>query len=41
MPLAIGAEETDWVAIWRQMYDAERAQTDAVALPVREPGGDH
>ena len=40
-PIAIGAGEEDWLAIWRQMYDAERVQTDAVAPPMREPVGDH
>jgi len=39
--IAMGAGKQDWLAIWRQMYDAERAQTDAVAPPMREPAGDH
>ncbi len=40
-PAAIGAGEADWLAIWRQMYDAERAQTDAVTSLAQEPAGDH
>ena len=39
-PAIIRAEEADWLAIWRRMYDAERAQTDAL-VPVQELIGDH
>jgi len=34
------AGDQDWLAIWRQMYDAERAQTEALAA-AREPADDH
>ena len=29
-PAAIGAGGCDWLAIWRAMYDAEHAQTEAL-----------
>jgi SAM-dependent methyltransferase len=38
---AIGAGGYDWLAIWRQMHDAERAQATANPAPDPEPAGDH
>jgi hypothetical protein len=40
-PAAIGAGGWDWLAIWRQMYDADRAQVQAIQPAEREPAGDH
>jgi cyclopropane fatty-acyl-phospholipid synthase-like methyltransferase len=40
-PAAISAEETDWLAIRRQMVDTERAQTDAIVSPAQETSSDH
>src|SRR6476659_8395443 len=41
IPAAIGAGGCDWLAIWQQMYDAERAQVEAVMAPGQEQAGDH
>jgi SAM-dependent methyltransferase len=40
-PAAIDTDDGDWLAIWHQMYDAERTQTESVRPPALEPVGDH
>src|SRR5262249_5656896 len=39
-PAVLGVGGYDWLAIWRQMYDAERVQT-AVMAPGQEQASDH
>jgi cyclopropane fatty-acyl-phospholipid synthase-like methyltransferase len=39
-PPAISAGGCDWLAIWRQMYDAKRAQVEALQSPKQAPA-DH
>ena len=40
-PAAIGAGGCDWMAIWQQMYDVERAQTAAVDSSESKHTPDH
>src|SRR5262249_9075194 len=37
----VGAGGCDWLALWRQMYDAERAQVEAIAVPGQGQAGGH
>ena len=39
-PLSWAPGQMDWVAIWRQMYDAERAQGEAATHPDMEQSAD-
>ena len=40
-PAATGAGGLDWLAIWRQMVDAEHEQTERIAGPARDRIADH